>query len=176
MFIFITGWYDTAANAKTLHNFIIAHWQSLVGQPIVCYRHDQGDEIVAYIRKNLKPNEKLCIGGFSYGGDTAVELAKRLGTAPALDINMILVDPVSKLSQNQNLNFVGFDLPPNVRRAWCVYRKPKKNYFSGPIRTASCEFLNKKFNPKPNADEAAEHGQYVWGEPETWQIARTFLT
>lgn len=81
----------------------------------------------------LKGQSNIVIAGHSFGGHTAVETARTVAGVDAL----VLYDPVRWTAPGVGLpsaNTTDFIIPPNVRKATCLYRNATAAPWSAPIR------------------------------------------
>jgi pimeloyl-ACP methyl ester carboxylesterase len=154
--VFIQGLCPTELDYKPLMDYEFNFYKNKLpaGTPLHVDRWDH--DVAANVLAKF-PTGDLVIVGFSFGGQKAVEICTTLNRPIK---KLILLDPVDYHNGNKP-NTVGFVLPDTVKSAHCFYRGATQIPWSGSISKATCEFINKKYNPtKKSVDEA--HGEMVW--------------
>lgn len=162
--VIILGYGTTDGLIRYVDNF----WRPKIAPArlmVTTWDHDVASEIAA-----TYPTGDVIIVGFSHGGWKAIEVAKGWASptrGPPRNVKrMVLVDPVPY--PNPKPLYAGFDLSENIGYAVCFWRGYNNQHelFSGPIRSAKCDFVNWKFNPKPlpptQGGEGGEHGEFMW--------------
>lgn len=165
--IFITGLSPSEADYKSLSDAIARKWKSpceKAGYALTMGQWDKTWELVQILRTLVVTKRRIV--GFSFGGSAAVDLCF-IRDLPTIE-KLILLSPVQHppdgVRDGNDPKFPGFTLPDNVLSALCYHRGREdcKGIHERPIIAGKCPWVNVKYNPKPNPDEKARHGERVW--------------
>jgi hypothetical protein len=188
--VFIFGLCSTEADYKGNLEYVQKVWGERLpkGTPLHVTRWDR--DVFAEIQAKF-PTGDLAIVAFSFGFKRALVTCQQLAAVGRDVKRLINIDGVDYEWKANAPYIKGHALPDNVLSAWSICREAKRTPWSAFITSGKCEFINRKYNPKPvpankipawaktaqqKADyvEAVQHGEYVW-EWETVNQLKPFL-